>query len=140
MRVEWAKARVHMNRWKEEVLLVQEEMRRVLAYHEWRAMWWQQQSSLRKVGNATIQVGITGYANKQAAISRRMGELCTVYWLPRLKDKGIIPSWASKYEASIQSCPVDDEEEGEGYDEDLEETLELGEGDIEINAGFDLDN
>ena len=92
------------------------------------------------MGDATIQVGIAGYANKQAAISRRMGELCAVYWLPRLKDKGIIPSWASKYEASIQSCLVDEEEEGEGHDEDLEETLELGEGDIEINAGFDLDN
>ena len=38
MQVEWAKACACMNRWKEELLLVQEEMRRVISYHEWKAV------------------------------------------------------------------------------------------------------
>jgi len=40
MWVEWAKVRARMSRWQEELLLVQEEMRWVIAYHEWRAGWW----------------------------------------------------------------------------------------------------
>ena len=46
MQVEWAKARARMIRWQEELLLVQEEMQRVIAYHEWRAGWWRERSSL----------------------------------------------------------------------------------------------
>ena len=40
MRVEWAKLRAWMMRWKEELLIVQEEMRQVLVYLRWRADWW----------------------------------------------------------------------------------------------------
>jgi hypothetical protein len=46
MRVEWAKARARVMRWKEELLLVQEEMRRVLEYHKWKAAWWRTQGPL----------------------------------------------------------------------------------------------
>ena len=44
MRVEWAKARAGMMRWKEELLLVQEEMQHVITYHKWRANWWRERS------------------------------------------------------------------------------------------------
>ena len=30
MQVEWSKARAHMQRWNEELLIIQEEMRRVI--------------------------------------------------------------------------------------------------------------
>ena len=40
--VEWCKAWAHSRRWTEEVLLLVEEMRRVVAYHEHRADWWRQ--------------------------------------------------------------------------------------------------
>ena len=39
MCVEWAKGRAHIMRWKEELLLMQEEMWRVLKYHKWKAVW-----------------------------------------------------------------------------------------------------
>jgi hypothetical protein len=38
MRVEWAKAKARMTRWKEELLILQEEMRRVIAYHRWKRL------------------------------------------------------------------------------------------------------
>ncbi|RDX44815.1 hypothetical protein OH76DRAFT_1328515, partial [Lentinus brumalis] len=41
LRVEWCKARARAQRWTEECELLQEEMRRVLQYHEWRADWWE---------------------------------------------------------------------------------------------------
>ena len=138
MCVEWAKARARMNRWKEEVLLIQEEMRRVLAYHEWRNTWWQERSSIRKVGDATIQSGLAGYAKKQATISQRMGEVCAAYWLPHLKDNGIVPSWASRYMSVLASSPVDGEENREN-DKDGETDIEH-DVEVEVDVCFDLDD
>ena len=88
MRAEWAKTRACMSQWNEELLLVQEEMRRVLAYHKWKASWWHTRSALR-TGDASILSGISGYANKQAAISEHIGNQCASYWLPRLQSKGV---------------------------------------------------
>ena len=95
MLVEWVKARAHMMRWKEELLIVQEEMRRVLAYQQWKATWWKECNS-QNSDPATVS-GISGYAHKQATICIQMAEQCALYWLPHLKEKGIVPSWASYY-------------------------------------------
>ena len=40
LRSEWAKSRARANRCKEEVLLLKEEMRRVLVFLEWKSKWW----------------------------------------------------------------------------------------------------
>ena len=96
MRVEWVKARARMMRWKEELLIVQEEMRRVLAYQQWKAVWWKDRDFGH--GDPAIMSGISGYAHKQAAICIQMAEQCAVYWLPCLKEKGIVSSWGSDYE------------------------------------------
>ena len=37
MRAEWAQTKARADRWSEEKQLVQEEMRRVLAYFQWKA-------------------------------------------------------------------------------------------------------
>ncbi|EDR13454.1 uncharacterized protein LACBIDRAFT_308392 [Laccaria bicolor S238N-H82] len=97
LHVEWAKGRAHMMRWKEEFLLVQEEMRHVIEYLNWRAAWWYEWSSLRTHADATVSSGISGYTNKQAAICSWIAEQCAQYWLPRLGSKGITPSWASHF-------------------------------------------
>jgi len=97
MCVEWAKARAHMLRWKEELLIVQEEMRRVIGYLRWKAEWWQARTSLQGHCDGGIVSGILGYANKQAAICSCMAEQCASYWVPHLKDKDITPAWASYF-------------------------------------------
>ncbi|EDR02655.1 uncharacterized protein LACBIDRAFT_308169 [Laccaria bicolor S238N-H82] len=89
MCVEWAKARAQMKRWNEELMLVQEEMRRVIAYHKWRA-----------------DCGISGYTYKQADICECLAVQCAVHWLPHLKVRGIILSWASDYEHMLLDVPV----------------------------------
>ena len=93
MCVEWAKSRARMVRWKEEFLLVQEEMRRVLVYLRWRANWWQEQSSLWAHSDKSIVSGISGYAHKQAAICSHMAKKCARHWLLCLEAKGTIPTW-----------------------------------------------
>ncbi|EDR00488.1 uncharacterized protein LACBIDRAFT_313323 [Laccaria bicolor S238N-H82] len=65
-----------MMRWKEEFLLVQEEMRHVIEYLNWRAAWWHEWSSLRTHTDATVSSRISGYTNKQAAICSRIAEQC----------------------------------------------------------------
>jgi hypothetical protein len=104
MRVEWAKARARMMRWKEEVEIVQEEMRRVIVYHRWKAGWWQRQSVRRISGDSDIRNGLVGYAHKQAAICMRMAEQCVTAWLPHLKGKGANPSWGADYTSLLAQC------------------------------------
>jgi hypothetical protein len=128
MRVEWAKARARMTRWEEELLIVQEEMRRVLVYHQWRALWWEEQSSLRAEGDVAISSGLAGYAHKQAAICRRMAFQCAAHWLPRLKANEIIPPWALEYEDALA-----DDDRGGGNESD--------EGDEDVDVvDVDIDN
>ncbi len=72
MRVEWAKTKARADRWHEEVLLVSEEMRRVLYFFQWKAEWWSSQSALRMDAPIRVQRGIAAYAAKQVAISHAM--------------------------------------------------------------------
>ncbi|KAJ7233660.1 hypothetical protein C8J57DRAFT_1576180 [Mycena rebaudengoi] len=43
LRIEWAKARACCMRWREEVDLLEEEMRRVVQFSMWRSEWWKDQ-------------------------------------------------------------------------------------------------
>jgi hypothetical protein len=136
MQVEWAKARARMTRWKEELLIVQEEMRRVIAYHGWKAAWWQDQGALRSHGDATILSGLSAYANKQAAICTRMAEQCALYWLPYIKEKGFTPVWASEYESQLKDNVL----EGENLDIEADEEEEGADPEIEINEEGDIED
>jgi hypothetical protein len=134
MRVEWAKSRARMMRWKEEVLLVQEEMRRVLVYLRWRADWWRKQSSLRLHSDESIVSGISGYAHKQAAICIQMAKQCACYWLPHLEANGITPTWASDFETESGNADDVQGEVGEDndYDIDKEEMDPENENDFQL--------
>ena len=129
MCVEWAKARARMMRWKEEFLLVQEEMRHVIEYLRWRAAWWCEQSSLRVHAEPTVSSGISGYANKQSAICSRIAKECAWYWLPRLKSKGITPSWASHFPSLSDIPPLIPPISKSNVDSEIEVDLEVDEVD-----------
>jgi hypothetical protein len=142
MRVEWAKSKARMMRWKEELLLVQEEMRRVLEYQKWKAAWWRTRSALRTDNDGTILSGVSGYAHKQAAICERMAARCAHYWLPQLKDKGITPPWANEY-VDLTSPAVQLREEVDmggvtlGTEGDLD--VDLDEAELDDEDGDDVD-
>lgn len=44
LRIEWCRARARAHRWQEECLLLNEEMRRVLAFFKWHADDWKQKA------------------------------------------------------------------------------------------------
>ena len=150
MRVEWSKARARMRRWSEEVLIIQEEMRRVIVYQKWKAAWWRERSSLRDLVDVTISSGISGYAYKQAAICLRLAERCAVHWLPHLKARGVTPAWASEYEHLVDedlalnnlTDAVESPENGQpnGGIDDVEEELDDEGDEEEVEAEMGLDD
>lgn len=97
MRIEWTKARARMMRWQEEFAIIQEEMRRVIAWFEWKVTWWEQQATRRENAKQDILRGISAYAYKQANIMRSMAIRCATVWLPILESKQIHPAWAANY-------------------------------------------
>ncbi|KAF9472585.1 hypothetical protein BDN70DRAFT_909114 [Pholiota conissans] len=80
LRIEWCKSRARRDRWVEEVELLQEECRRVLAFFEHRANEWENlcngDQTWMLPGVEYDQLAINGrlsYARRQAAQFRRMG-------------------------------------------------------------------
>jgi len=72
IRVEWAKAWARTQRWNEEIQLLNEEMRRVLEFHEYKARWWEDRRSLSGdlIISASLADGIHSYAECQAQLHR----------------------------------------------------------------------
>ncbi|KAK7028210.1 hypothetical protein VNI00_014900 [Paramarasmius palmivorus] len=78
-RVEWMKARARDLRWKEELELINEEMRRTLLTLEYEAQEWvswvAKENDSRPEGE-----GVTAYALRQAAIRRGLARKFQVLW------------------------------------------------------------
>ncbi|KAI0245298.1 hypothetical protein BJV78DRAFT_1277455 [Lactifluus subvellereus] len=138
LQVEWAKVQARKQRWEEEVLLIQEEMRRVVMFHEWKARWWQSQAGRHSDGDHSVIHGVTAYAEKQAYLCERLAQSCVTSWLPMLKGNGAAPDWEAHYPpmpaaadmcgetSTDDSSEVDDDDEGA---EEIDEEDEFGEGD-----------
>ncbi|TFK60790.1 hypothetical protein BDN72DRAFT_778956, partial [Pluteus cervinus] len=73
LRVEWCKSRARAKRWQEEVLLLREEMRRVLAFLEAQAIEWTARSGFVGVNSDDAQQeGYCAYALGQAVMRREL--------------------------------------------------------------------
>ena len=98
LRVEWTTSFARLERWKEEVELLQEEMRRVVVFLEWKSRDW-----LTKVeaprGNTgpDIESGLNAYARKQAAILHNLALSFTKLWRPTLVSYNLKHSWATEF-------------------------------------------
>lgn len=86
LRVEWAKSLARAERWEEEVLLLREEMRRVLVVFEHQAQWWRSQGPLRTTKDPHLLSGLRAYAEKQASIREQLASDFASMWLQGVKD------------------------------------------------------
>ncbi|TFK59939.1 hypothetical protein BDN72DRAFT_780066 [Pluteus cervinus] len=69
LRVEWCKSHARAKRWQEEVLLLQEEMRRVLMFLESEAQTWKSRIGFSKEGmDKPTTEGLAAYAFHQSAL------------------------------------------------------------------------
>ncbi|CAK5267151.1 unnamed protein product [Mycena citricolor] len=80
LRIEWAKTRAKAMRWREEVDLLEEEMRRVTQFMEWRAKWWTDQVGQRELEPGAQLEGETAYALRQADLQRRLLSSFQLLW------------------------------------------------------------
>jgi hypothetical protein len=98
MRVQWTTSYARLQRWKEEVDLLQEEMRRVVTFLQWKSEDWLAKQDVRQVtAPPSIQSGLQGYARKQAAIHHNIAVSFSKLWLPVLISNGLERSWVAKY-------------------------------------------
>jgi hypothetical protein len=131
MRTEWAQTRARMYRWNEELLIIQEEMRRVLAYFEWRSTWWLEQANRRTSLESSVQSGVVAYAHKQSTLCLRMAARCAAHWLPVMENHGIFPTWGSKYQAASSAVNQDRSISDSEDDDDMQ----LGTADNRSDTG-----
>ncbi|KAJ3710041.1 hypothetical protein C8R42DRAFT_597743 [Lentinula raphanica] len=71
LKVEWCKAYARVQRWREEVLILEEEMRRTLVYFEWKAAWWEAKAEVQDF-EADHAAGVSAYAFQQANVWRSL--------------------------------------------------------------------
>lgn len=99
MRIEWARAKARADRWAEEEELLLEEMRRVLAYCDWKAVWWRSQAERRDgLVPAPVSLGLHAYADKQANVWEGVARRSASYWVTYLKTYRTLPEWLAPYE------------------------------------------
>ncbi|KAJ7581288.1 hypothetical protein C8J56DRAFT_793853 [Mycena floridula] len=79
IRLQWLRARARANRWSEELLLLIEEMRRVLETFSWQANWWKQQQNRRNV-EPSLSEGLNAYAKRQAALKEELSRRFQYLW------------------------------------------------------------
>ncbi|KAK6992988.1 CxC2 domain-containing protein [Favolaschia claudopus] len=80
VRVEWATAKARRDRWSEEVDLLREEMRRVLRFLRWRAVWWEEHRVVERVVSPEVKKGLQAYASQQAAMTRQISRQFKQSW------------------------------------------------------------
>ncbi|KAG6809361.1 hypothetical protein H0H92_000569 [Tricholoma furcatifolium] len=81
IRLEWLKARARAERWREEICLVEEEMRHVLEYGRWKAAWWREQAERREVSSTVLAEGLLAYAMEQAQVEDAHVSACERRWM-----------------------------------------------------------
>ena len=81
MRVEWCRAYARKKRWSEEVALLEEEQRRVLASLKWGEQWWQKWADLEEEGTSpALRRGRRAYVLQQKAWLIRVGARFARRW------------------------------------------------------------
>jgi hypothetical protein len=122
LRVEWAKTQARAHRWTEEVDLLEEEMRRILVFVEWKAQWWRgmKDSRMDVMGNTAAREGFNAYAERQATIQETLKTHFE-------RDWQFVPEWISlgrqgvvDFKTRADADASDDEEEVETDTESYE--------------------
>lgn len=135
LRSEWAKSRARAARATEEVVLLREEMRRVLAFLEWKANWWGLRKEARPVEDRALAEGLRAYAEEQAALQHLLCRSFRSIWKTPLSEPVEVPSQgANSYEPTDPNRLGDngneehDEDDDSGSDDEDDED-EDGDGD-----------
>ena len=96
LRVIWSRGKARADRWTEEVALLLEEMRRTLAYCEWKSSWWRERENLRS-GSIEVIDGASAYARKQADMWTELSRSFADQWAPIICRFNLPSDWPASY-------------------------------------------
>jgi hypothetical protein len=89
LRVEWVKSRARAARCREEVLLLKEEMRHVVAFLDWKTKWWMDRREARTDVKKDLLEGLQAYAEVQGDLQMMLKDsFCTLWRLPLDSNTG----------------------------------------------------
>ncbi|KAF9471339.1 hypothetical protein BDN70DRAFT_909381 [Pholiota conissans] len=119
LRSEWARSRARAARGKEEVMLLKEEMRRVLAFLAWKADWWRQRGRIKDNIARDAAEGLRAFAQVQAALQDALAAHFRGLWRAPLEEttprSGHIPSVQNP---NVNRDGSDDDDEADDDDDD----------------------
>ncbi|KAH9911104.1 uncharacterized protein BXZ73DRAFT_82990 [Epithele typhae] len=120
MKYEWSRSKARAERWTEEVALLEEEMRRIVEFFEWKARWWREQATRRGDVSAELATGLAIYAEKQACVFEGLAMRCVTSWLPYMGNRPgkDVPLWLQQRAPQIQGDSSNAETTRMGLDED----------------------
>lgn len=127
LRSEWAKSRARVARATEEVALLREEMRRTLAYLQWKTEWWLARQKMRVVSDQGLAEGLRAYASEQASIQSALSSNFQRLWQTPLE---MIDESPQKDEWPNNSGPKGDDADGtngKDSDDDIDSDGDIGE-------------
>ncbi|KAJ7429396.1 hypothetical protein B0H11DRAFT_1768213 [Mycena galericulata] len=81
LRAEWCKARARARRWREELILLEEEMRRTVEFGLWRAAWWREQTGAEPPSEE-VGEGLAAFAEECARTELKRAEGLERKWAP----------------------------------------------------------
>ena len=85
LQMEWAKSCARANRAREEVLLLKEEMRRVIEFLKWKSQCWLWKAEDRRAGDDLAE-GLLAYSHKQASLHKGLSQHFRTIWQAPLQD------------------------------------------------------
>lgn len=110
MRSEWARSYSRHQRWGEDVVLLVEEMRRVVEYLDNKAKWWRLQSHRRrdKSPNTRTDIlqGLSAYADRQAALMKGLAQSFACRWHTMLANADINIDYPEHYKRYAAEHPT----------------------------------
>ncbi|KAK1224923.1 hypothetical protein PQX77_012163 [Marasmius sp. AFHP31] len=127
LRAEWCKARARARRAREELRLVDEEMRRSIEYCLWQSEWWSSQINRRPEAPSWLQEGLTAYAKEHQEVEKARASLWSMSWagvrerakvvLQYVTDPRCEPMLQKLSELVVEVEMGDEEEEDANLDE-----------------------
>ncbi|EIM79073.1 uncharacterized protein STEHIDRAFT_69945, partial [Stereum hirsutum FP-91666 SS1] len=103
MRSTYARAKARWCRWEEEIQLLLEEMRRVVATFFWMERRWLARTTYRPEAREDIHSGLVSYALRQASVYRGLAYRFGLKWVPQVAALGLDVDWEPGLVDYVQS-------------------------------------
>lgn len=103
MRSVYCKARARKIRWKEEICLLLEEMRRVVTYLSWKRNWWLSRRNQRPLARPGVQAGANAYAERQATVFEGLALKFAARWKASAVKLRLEAMWPEAIDAVVAS-------------------------------------